>query len=113
MYSFGKKLKECREQKKISQNELAKLIDGHHSAIGKYERDEVKPSVDVAVKLANVLDTTVGYLLGENDDKNVLQDPAMLNRLNDINKLPLGDKEAILKIIDAYIRDAKSKQVYG
>ena len=67
----------------------------------------------MAVKLANVLDTTVGYLLGENKDKNVLQDPAMLNRLNDINKLPLHDKEAILKIIDAFIRDAKSKQVYS
>lgn len=67
----------------------------------------------MAVKLANVLDTTVGYLLGENEDKNVLQDPAMLNRLNDINKLPLHDKEAILKIIDAFIRDAKSKQVYS
>lgn len=67
----------------------------------------------MAVKLANVLDTTVGYLLGENKDKNVLQDPAMLNRLHDINKLPLHDKEAILKIIDAFIRDAKSKQVYS
>ena len=67
----------------------------------------------MAIKLANVLNTTVRYLLGENEDKNVLQDPAMLNRLNDINKLPLHDKEAILKIIDAFIRDAKSKQVYS
>lgn len=36
MQSFGEKLRERREVKKISQNELAKLIEAHHSAIGKY-----------------------------------------------------------------------------
>jgi DNA-binding XRE family transcriptional regulator len=39
--SFGKKLRECREAKDLSQNEFAKLIGVHHSIIGKYERDEV------------------------------------------------------------------------
>ena len=98
----------------MNQNEpTAKQIDTYHSIIAKYELNEVKPSIDVAIKLANVLDTTAGYLLGEKEDKNVLQDPAMLNRLNDINKLPLNDKEAILKIIDAFIRDSKAKQVFG
>ena len=98
----------------MNQNEpTAKQIDTYHSIIAKYELNEVKQTIDVAIKLANVLDTTAGYLLGEKEDKNVLQDPAMLNRLNDINKLPLNDKEAILKIIDAFIRDSKAKQVFG
>ena len=98
----------------MNQNEpTAKQIDTYHSIIAKYELNEVKQTIDVAIKLANVLDTTAGYLLAENEDKNVLQDPAMLNRLNDINKLPLNDKEAILKIIDAFIRDSKAKQVFG
>ena len=70
MDTFGKKLRECREAKKLSQNELAKLIEAHHSIIGKYERDEVKPSIDVVKKIANILETTVGYLLGESQDKN-------------------------------------------
>ena len=42
METFGRKLWECRETKKLSQNELAKLIEAHHSIIGRYERDEVK-----------------------------------------------------------------------
>ena len=42
METFGRKLRECREAKKLSQNELAKLIEAHHSIIGRYERDEVK-----------------------------------------------------------------------
>ncbi|MFV0530684.1 MAG: hypothetical protein ACK5MD_04525 [Flavobacteriales bacterium] len=41
--------------------------------------------------MATLLDTTVGYLLGETDSSNLLQDPAMLNRLNDIAKFPEDD----------------------
>ncbi|PWV55765.1 helix-turn-helix domain-containing protein [Chitinophaga sp. S165] len=64
MSSFGKKLREAREAKGFSQAELARQVESHHSIIGKYERDEVKPTIDVVKKLAEVLDTTVGYLFG-------------------------------------------------
>ena len=46
-------------------------------------------------KLADTLETTVGYLLGENQDINLLKDPAMLKRLNDISSFPDKDKEHI------------------
>jgi len=113
MQSFGKKLREQREAKKISQNELAKLIEAHHSAIGKYERDEVRPSIDVVVKIADVLNTTVGYLLGETNDADAFQDPVMLKRLNDINELPQKERDALLLTIDAFLRDFKTKKAYA
>ena len=62
----------CREEKGFSQAELAKQIDAYHSIIGKYERDEVKPAIDVVKKPADVLDTTVGYLLGETEERELL-----------------------------------------
>jgi transcriptional regulator with XRE-family HTH domain len=111
METFGKKLRECREAKKLSQNELAKLIEAHHSIIGKYERDEVKPSIDVVKKIANILDTTVGYLLGETQDKNLLKDPAMLKRLNEISSFSDYDKEHILYAIDGLIKSVKIKNI--
>jgi ribosome-binding protein aMBF1 (putative translation factor) len=52
MDSFGKKLRECREAKGLSQSELARQLDTHHSIIGKYERDELKPSIEVVKKIA-------------------------------------------------------------
>lgn len=113
MQSFGKKLREQREVKKISQNELAKLIEAHHSAIGKYERDEVRPSIDVVVKIADVLNTTVGYLLGETNDADSFQDPIMLKRLNDINALPQKERDALLLTVDAFLRDFKTKRAYA
>lgn len=105
--SFGKKLKECREAKGISQSELAKALSTNHSIIGKYERDEVKPTIDVVKKLAEALDTTVGYLLGETKQSNFLKDTAMVRRLNDLNNLPEKDKEYILYALDGLIKSAK------
>lgn len=107
MASFGKKLRECREDKNLSQQDLAKTLKTSHSVIGRYERDEMSPSIDAVKKLAAVLDTTVGYLLGEAKEEKILKDTAMLKRLNDINALPDKDKEHILYTIDGLIKSAK------
>lgn len=45
--TFGKRLSEVRKTKKLSQDELAKMLDVHGAVIGRYERDEVKPSIEV------------------------------------------------------------------
>ncbi|PSL17788.1 helix-turn-helix domain-containing protein [Chitinophaga ginsengisoli] len=111
MSSFGKKLREAREAKSFSQAELARQIESHHSIIGKYERDEVKPTIDVVKKLAEVLDTTVGYLLGESEDRELLKDPSMLRRLNDIARFPEQDKKCILYALDAMINNVKLKAI--
>ena len=112
MNSFGKKLAESRKAKKLSQSDLARLLNTNHSIIGKYERDEVKPSIDVVKKLAENLNTTVAFLLGETTDMELLKDPDMLKRLNDINNLPAKDKEGILFALDGLLRDAKTRLAY-
>lgn len=71
------------------------------------------PSIEAAKKLALILDTTVGYLLGESDDTNLLKDPTMLKRLNDINHLQEKDRDNILYTLDGLLRDAKARQAYG
>ena len=60
-------------------------------------------------RLANVLETTVGYLLGEIEERELLKDPTMLRRLNDITKFPENDKNCILYTIDAMINNVKLK----
>jgi transcriptional regulator with XRE-family HTH domain len=112
MVTFGKKLADARKAKGISQSELARLLNTNHSIIGKYERDEVKPSIDVVKNLADMLDTTVAYLLGETQDMSLLKDPEMLKRLNDINNLPNEDKKGILFALDGLLRDAKTRLAY-
>jgi len=112
MSTFGNRLREVRKQKEFSQSELAKILNTNHSVIGKYERDDVKPSIDAVKRLASVLETTVSYLLGETGKDELFKDPAMLKRLKDINALPKKDKEYILYNLDAVLRDVKTRQTY-
>ena len=112
MASFGKRLRECREAKKFSQQSLAKEMNTSYTVIGKYERDEMTPSIEVAKTLAKLLNTTVGYLLGETNEVNLLKDPAMLKRLNDIVALPDADKSHILYTIDNLLASVKTRLAY-
>ncbi len=109
MISFGKKIAQLRKGRNLSQTELAKQLNSSISVISRYERDEMTPSIDAAKKLAHVLQTTVGYLLGETDEVNVLKDPAMLKRLNDIEAMEAQDREHVLFTIDAMIKSVKLK----
>lgn len=112
MSTFGKRLRDCRKEKGLSQNEVAKLLKTNHSVIGKYERDDVNPSIDAVKRLAELLDTTVAYLVGEADTNELFKNSDMLRRLKDISELPEQDKEAILYNLDALLRDAKTRLAY-
>ena len=62
-------------------------------------------------RLANVPETTVGYLLGETADKDLLKDPAMLKRLNEIGKMDKEDKTHILHVLDGFIKSVRLKNI--
>ncbi|WP_066439798.1 helix-turn-helix domain-containing protein [Chryseobacterium sp. CCH4-E10] len=111
MDTFGKKLRECREAKNLSQKDLANLLNTSYSVIGKYERDEMIPSIEVAKNIAKILETTVGYLLGETEEVNIFKDPAMLNRFNDIEKLDPENKKHLLSVVDGFIQALKIKNI--
>jgi hypothetical protein len=65
------------------------------------------PSIEAAKKLAKILGTTVGYLLGETNNADLFRDPKMLQRFQDIVNLPDNQKECILTTMDHFIRSAK------
>lgn len=77
---------------------------------GKYERDEVKPSIDVALQIADYFDVSLDYLTGKVSHK---VDPDIVERLTTIQSLPDSDREHILFAIDAMLRDAKPRFAYS
>lgn len=113
METFGKKIASLRKEQKMSQSELAKTLKTSTSVIGRYERDEMTPSIDAAKKIVKILNTTVGYLLGETKETNLLSDPDMLKRLNDIAALPDTDKNHILYTIDNLLASVKTRLAYS
>jgi transcriptional regulator with XRE-family HTH domain len=114
MKTFGKKLRDIREGKSFSQSELARILETNHSIIGKYERDEVKPTIDVVRRLATALDTSVAFLLDEDENSTeVFKDVAMVKRLKDIVSFSSQEREHILYTLDALIWNAKTKQSFA
>jgi len=107
MGTFGKRLRECRESKGFSQQDLAKRMNTSYTVIGKYERDEMKPSIDVVKRLIEELDTTVSYLMGETENAELFKDKKMLQRLQDITTLPELEKNSLLMTVDNFIKAAK------
>jgi len=110
MDTFGKRLIAVRKEKKLSQGEVAKQVGTMAVVIGRYERDEVKPSIEVAAKLAQTLGVSLDYLVGSTD---LHLDTDIIKRIMDIQKLPNEDKNHIFFLIDGLLRDAKARQTYG
>ena len=107
---FGERLLSTRKKKKISQDELAKRIGAHAPIIGRYEREEVKPSVEIATKIAEALGVSLDYLTGLSDielDKNTVD---IVTSLQNLKK---EDQQHILTTINALIRDAKARSTYA
>lgn len=63
--TLGQHIIKLRKQLKLSQNDLGKKIGTSGDIIGRYERDEVKPSIEVASKIADELGASVDFLLGK------------------------------------------------
>ena len=63
--NIGDQITALRKQKGWSQSDLAKAIEASRYMIGKYERNDNLPSVEVAFKLADIFDVSVDYLLGK------------------------------------------------
>jgi transcriptional regulator with XRE-family HTH domain len=107
---FGERLLSIRKKKKVSQDELAKQIGVHAPVIGRYERNEVKPSIEVATNIANALGVSLDFLVGITD---VDLDNDVLNQVMDIQKLNDDDKKQITSTINALLRDAKARKAYS
>lgn len=73
--------------------------------IGKYERDEIKPSIDTAAKVADALGVTLDYLVKDAEYQNIDQDA--LERLKLIEKLPQDERSHLFATMDAFF--AKNK----
>jgi transcriptional regulator with XRE-family HTH domain len=113
MISFGKKIAILRKEKGLSQGELSTQLKTSVSVISRYERDEMIPSIEAAKKLADLLGSTVGYLLGENEESNIFKDPEILDRFKAIKAFKDEDKEKIYFTIDALIHEVTNRKRYA
>ncbi len=64
---LGKRLKELRVEKNLSQKALAEIIETNNSSVCDWECGRTEPSLDTVIKLCEFFDVTADYLLGISD----------------------------------------------
>jgi transcriptional regulator with XRE-family HTH domain len=101
---LGLRIKQLRKQHKWTQKELAAKIDVRFPQLNKYESGLHAPPVEKLVKIAEVFDTTVDFLLtGNRSEQRPLHNLRLLERFRALEEFNAEDQEAVIKLIDAMI----------
>ncbi|CBZ04383.1 XRE family transcriptional regulator [Clostridium botulinum] len=90
---FGDRLKELREEKEFTQEELGKFLNVSRQTISGYESGAIEPSISNLVKIANIFNVSLDYLLCRTKER------YNLNLENKKNKELLLD---IIKVMEKY-----------
>lgn len=64
---YGQRIKEIRQEKGLTQSQLAEMLSTTRSTVGKYEREEIQLTVDTIIKICKVFEVSADYLLGLED----------------------------------------------
>lgn len=102
---FSQKIKELRTEKNWKQDALAKELGLDMRQISLYENNKNSPSIETVVKIAQVFNVSIDYLLIDDYPRSPLhfKDNAFTNKLNELEILQQDEKEALLKIMDSLI----------
>ncbi len=113
------RIKQLREENRWTQEHLANKLNCAISSIAMYEKEDRKPSLEVLVKLSEIFNCSIDYILFKTDIRNPQEpnDPLGLAQIGfDINSEIKGDtpptetqKEQIKVIIETILKDNKKK----
>lgn len=89
MSTFGERLRDLREEKGISQKDLAEFLSLANSTVSQYEADKRDPDSSTLKKLADYFAVTLDYLLGRSDIRNpqILSDPEVISLIRAHQKM--------------------------
>ncbi len=92
LLNMGKRLKELRTDRKLTQQQLASQIGLATSAISSYESGNRYPSYEVLIKYSKIFHVTTDYLLGIESLDTV-----------DVSDLTKKEKETVIQVINTFI----------
>ena len=114
--TLGERIKQLRDEKGITQLKLARLCGVNRNSIYMYERNNVQPRQEVLSRIANALDVSIDYLLGNSDDPN---DKTSTCNSDNMTKAILKNidmdkiiREAIEETLKEVMKPSKEEQLF-
>jgi transcriptional regulator with XRE-family HTH domain len=111
--TFGRRLKEARTHKQLTQNEVAGKLGIDFTTISKYENNKSQPDNDILRELASMYEVSLDWLIsgqlsGDTPPNKILVD-GVLEPLTDEEARHLMDSLDMFRLLKAK-RNYKSKQ---
>ena len=101
--AVGQRIKDAREAKNLTQEELAALVNLSSTHVSVIERGLKVTKLDTFVAIANALDVSADELLVDVVAHSIT---GVSNRLSDkISSLPMKEQKKIIKVIQALIEE--------
>ena len=101
--TIGKRIRECRVKVGMTQEELAEALITKKSTVSAYENDKIDIKISILKQIAKVLDITVFYLAGEQDEdinSDVMQMAKVLQQIqsNELRKVAVEQAKVLVNI---------------
>lgn len=92
---FSRRIKELRTQHKLTMDALAKKIDVKKSRISMWENNGVVPREDILVRLSQLYDISIDYLLGNDTVTSRRKEETRIIEYIKLNLKRLDDKNLL------------------
>jgi transcriptional regulator with XRE-family HTH domain len=108
--TVGGRVARLRREKGMTQIELAERLRVSQPVISDYENDVIRLPADTVAQIADVLGASADELLGLTAPAahaaGGIKNRRLYRRMQEIEKLPRRDQEALLRTIEAFISKA-------
>jgi transcriptional regulator with XRE-family HTH domain len=108
---FPKRLAELRQQRHLSQQELAKAVGVHVTQLRRYEAGTSHPTLDVLRHLAKTLRVSADTLLFDVTERG--PDAALRLQFEALAQLDAHEKRVVKDVLDALLLKHDAKQWAG
>ena len=113
--SIGKNIKKIREDKGLTQLQIAELIHMHRSNYSKIESGQREISVDALNKIAKYFGMSIDQIVnfdGAVPNEVTIEDKSMMEQVKLIQELDSEEKNMIFKMVDTFLTKKKFKDFF-
>lgn len=115
MQHIGATIKKIREQKGMTQQQVAELVHMHRSNYSRVETGERELSIEAINKIAKYFGMTIDQLVnfeGNIPDEVTIEDKSITEQVKLIAELEPEEKSIVFKMIDTFLTKKKFKDFF-
>ena len=113
--SVGDNIKKIREQKELTQQQIAELISMHRSNYSKIESGQREISVEALNKIARFFGMSIDQIVnfdGATPQEVTVEDKSVMEQLKMIQQLDPEEKNMVFKMVDTFLTKKKFKDFF-